>query len=76
MNSRNLRSEHSRILANLGLLRNDWGSWYFPLSHLINEVINDVFGISWVSHHLLNQTLSNQRILLGYFLDYLVSDRG
>ena len=75
MDSRNLRSKHGRVLANLWLLRNDWGSWYFPLSHLINEIVNDIFGIRRVSHHLLNQTLGNQRILLGYFLDYFVSER-
>lgn len=60
-------------LANLGLLRDHWCRGYFPLSHLINEVINYVFGICRVSHHLLNQALSNQRILLSYFLDYLLS---
>jgi hypothetical protein len=63
-------------LANLGLLRDHWCRGYFPLSHLINEVINYVFGICRVSHHLLNQTLSNQRILLSYFLDYVLSGRG
>ena len=75
MNSRHLRSEHRMGLANLGLLRYHRCRGYFTLSHLIYEVINDVFGICRVSHHLLNQTLGNQRILLGYFLDYFVSER-
>jgi hypothetical protein len=62
-------------LANLGLLRDHWCRGNFTLSHLINEVIDDVFGICRVSHHLLNQALGYQRILLGYFLDYLLSGR-
>ena len=42
----------------------------FPLGNLLNEVINDVFGVLRVSTYLLYQALCNSRILLIDLLDY------
>ncbi len=71
MNTWDLRSEHGWVLSNLGLLWIYRGSRYLSLSDLIHKILNNVFGICWISHHLLDQTLRNQRVLLSYFLDYI-----
>jgi len=42
----------------------------FPLGNLLNEVIDDVFGVLRIGTYLLNQALSNGWVLLINLLDY------
>jgi hypothetical protein len=47
------------------------GCRYLSLGNLVHKILNNIFGVCRISHNLLNQTLSNQRVLLSYFLDYI-----
>lgn len=40
-----------------------------PLGKLVNEIVNDIFGVLWISTNLLDQTLCNSRVLLVDLLD-------
>jgi hypothetical protein len=71
MNTWDLWSEHGWVLSNLGLLWIYLGCQYLSLGNLVHKILNNIFGVCRISHHLLNQTLSNQRVLLSYFLDYI-----
>ena len=44
--------------------------WDLALGNLLNEVIDDVFGVLGIGAYLLYQALCNCRILLVDFLDY------
>lgn len=72
MHPGHLRSKNCWILNHHGLLW-DIRCWDFSLCHLVDEIVDNIFRISWIGHHLLNQTLSNHWILLGHFLDYRIS---